>query len=180
MNHYYTEVIGSLINVMKLNEHGDYEHICFVPLFEIPQMAESGYWDEENITVGIVSLATYLTHIQTYDENVLVALRNLVSLLFLVEIVREAGIPLMMINGNQQPVTAPITRLFLALSAEENILLRFGAKGIKEMILTYQSMLTEEVPPKLTIEGIDCLKKIYQSCLDAIDAGNPAAIATRH
>ncbi|WP_272663335.1 hypothetical protein [Providencia sp. PROV134] len=40
MKHFYTELIGNLINVMTLNESDNYEHVCFVPLSDIPQMAE--------------------------------------------------------------------------------------------------------------------------------------------
>lgn len=181
MNQYYTEVIGILVNVMKLNEQGNYEHVCFVPLFDIPQLAESGTWDENDIAVGIVLLATYLTHIRTDDESVLVALRNLIALLFLVETVREVRMPVFVFDNKPHPVTAPITRVFLALSAEENLFLKYGANGLHETIMAYNSMLTGDVPPKLTEEGISCLKGVYQNCLDAIkDSKSCAVTAVRH
>ncbi|QKG45329.1 MULTISPECIES: recombinase family protein [Providencia] len=181
MKHFYTELIGNLINVTTLNGQGNYEHVCFVPLSDIPQMAESGHWDEDGIAVGIVTLETYLTHVQTNDTDVLIALRNLIALLFLVEVVRETGMTFISINGEQHPVTAPITRLFLALSAEENFFSKYGANGLKEVILAYRSMLTDDHPPKLTVEGIACVKGVYQNCIDAIkEAKGTNAITTKH
>ncbi|WP_272579646.1 hypothetical protein [Providencia sp. PROV266] len=181
MKHFYTELIGNLINVMTLNEQGNYEHVCLVPLLDVPQMAESGYWDEDGIDVGIVILETYLTHVQINSTDVLIVLRNLISLLFLVEVVRETGMPLIRINGEQQATTAPITRLLLALSAEENIFLKYGASGLNEVILAYRSMLTDDNPPKLKAEGIECIKNVYRTCIDAIkEAKSTNAIATRH
>ncbi|WP_273837663.1 hypothetical protein [Providencia rettgeri] len=180
MNQYYTEVIGSLVNVMKLNAQDNYEHVCFVPLFDIPHLAESGAWDENDIAVGIVLLATYLTHVRIDDESVLIALRNLIALLFLVETVREVSMPVFVFDNKPHPVTAPITRLFLALSAEENLFSRFGDNGLHETIIAYNSMLTDDVPPKLTTEGISCLKGVYLNCLDAIKDSKNSAVAVWH
>ncbi|MCC8367589.1 hypothetical protein J8V57_15155 [Xenorhabdus sp. PB61.4] len=181
MTKYRTEIIGADVNVMKHNENGIFEHVCLIPLVDIPIRANAGEWDNKKV-LGMRLIVEYLHNQKIDKEKNLLALRWIVATLYIMETTAKNEMPYYRNHGVMLELVMDSERLAMANNIEGAILEKFGkVQGTENAILMYNDMLDENGLLKLSPMGIEVMDNMHEAfTLEVANGALDKAEPTRH